>query len=87
MTAPVRLAHEPSRSGRRSKTTGPGGSYRRTEHHFPHEGHEVSQNLILVGLHLAGITARLRHGPRDQEIATGPSVPVTLQASPARTTR
>jgi alkanesulfonate monooxygenase SsuD/methylene tetrahydromethanopterin reductase-like flavin-dependent oxidoreductase (luciferase family) len=33
-----------------------------TEHHFQHEGYEVTPNLILFGLHLAGITRRLRQG-------------------------
>lgn len=33
-----------------------------TEHHFQHEGYEVTPNLILFGLHLAGITTRLRQG-------------------------
>jgi alkanesulfonate monooxygenase SsuD/methylene tetrahydromethanopterin reductase-like flavin-dependent oxidoreductase (luciferase family) len=33
-----------------------------TEHHFQHEGYEVTPNLILFGLHLAGMTKRLRMG-------------------------
>ena len=33
-----------------------------TEHHFQHEGYEVTPNLILTGLHLAGITRNLRQG-------------------------
>jgi alkanesulfonate monooxygenase SsuD/methylene tetrahydromethanopterin reductase-like flavin-dependent oxidoreductase (luciferase family) len=33
-----------------------------TEHHFQHEGYEVTPNLILFGLHLAGLTKRLRFG-------------------------
>jgi alkanesulfonate monooxygenase SsuD/methylene tetrahydromethanopterin reductase-like flavin-dependent oxidoreductase (luciferase family) len=33
-----------------------------TEHHFQHEGYEVTPNLILFGLHLAGMTKRLRLG-------------------------
>jgi alkanesulfonate monooxygenase SsuD/methylene tetrahydromethanopterin reductase-like flavin-dependent oxidoreductase (luciferase family) len=33
-----------------------------TEHHFQHEGYEVTPNLILFGLHLAGMTKRLRQG-------------------------
>jgi alkanesulfonate monooxygenase SsuD/methylene tetrahydromethanopterin reductase-like flavin-dependent oxidoreductase (luciferase family) len=33
-----------------------------TEHHFQHEGYEVTPNLILFGLHLAGLTKRLRMG-------------------------
>jgi hypothetical protein len=33
-----------------------------TEHHFQHEGYEVTPNLILFGLHLAGMTERLRFG-------------------------
>ena len=33
-----------------------------TEHHFQHEGYEVTPNLILFGLHLAGMTRRLRMG-------------------------
>jgi alkanesulfonate monooxygenase SsuD/methylene tetrahydromethanopterin reductase-like flavin-dependent oxidoreductase (luciferase family) len=33
-----------------------------TEHHFQHEGYEVTPNLILFGLHLAGLTRRLRFG-------------------------
>jgi alkanesulfonate monooxygenase SsuD/methylene tetrahydromethanopterin reductase-like flavin-dependent oxidoreductase (luciferase family) len=33
-----------------------------TEHHFQHEGYEVTPNLILFGLHLASITKRLRQG-------------------------
>jgi len=33
-----------------------------TEHHFQHEGYEVTPNLILFGLHLAGMTTRLRQG-------------------------
>ncbi len=33
-----------------------------TEHHFQHEGYEVTPNLILFGVHLAGRTGRLRFG-------------------------
>ncbi|MCL5973448.1 MAG: LLM class flavin-dependent oxidoreductase, partial [Actinobacteria bacterium] len=33
-----------------------------TEHHFQYEGYEVTPNLILFGLHLAGLTKRLRFG-------------------------
>ena len=33
-----------------------------TEHHFQHEGYEVTPNLILLGSYLAGITKRLRFG-------------------------
>jgi alkanesulfonate monooxygenase SsuD/methylene tetrahydromethanopterin reductase-like flavin-dependent oxidoreductase (luciferase family) len=33
-----------------------------TEHHFQHEGYEVTPNLILLGVHLAGLTKRLRFG-------------------------
>jgi alkanesulfonate monooxygenase SsuD/methylene tetrahydromethanopterin reductase-like flavin-dependent oxidoreductase (luciferase family) len=33
-----------------------------TEHHFQHEGYEVTPNLILFGLHLAGMTTRLKMG-------------------------
>jgi alkanesulfonate monooxygenase SsuD/methylene tetrahydromethanopterin reductase-like flavin-dependent oxidoreductase (luciferase family) len=33
-----------------------------TEHHFQHEGYELTPNLVLFGLHLAGITERLRFG-------------------------
>ncbi|MDQ2727409.1 MAG: LLM class flavin-dependent oxidoreductase [Actinomycetota bacterium] len=33
-----------------------------TEHHFQHEGYEVTPNLVLFGVHLAGITSRLRFG-------------------------
>lgn len=33
-----------------------------TEHHFQHEGYEVTPNLVLFGLHLANITKRLRMG-------------------------
>jgi len=33
-----------------------------TEHHFQYEGYEVTPNLILFGVHLAGITRRLRFG-------------------------
>src|ERR1700737_2159123 len=33
-----------------------------TEHHFQYEGYEVTPNLILLGVHLAGITERLRFG-------------------------
>jgi alkanesulfonate monooxygenase SsuD/methylene tetrahydromethanopterin reductase-like flavin-dependent oxidoreductase (luciferase family) len=33
-----------------------------TEHHFQHEGYEVTPNLILFGLHLAGLTKNLRMG-------------------------
>jgi alkanesulfonate monooxygenase SsuD/methylene tetrahydromethanopterin reductase-like flavin-dependent oxidoreductase (luciferase family) len=33
-----------------------------TEHHFQHEGYEVTPNLILFGLYLAGQTQRLRMG-------------------------
>jgi len=33
-----------------------------TEHHFQDEGYEVTPNLILFGVHLAGITRRLRFG-------------------------
>jgi alkanesulfonate monooxygenase SsuD/methylene tetrahydromethanopterin reductase-like flavin-dependent oxidoreductase (luciferase family) len=33
-----------------------------TEHHFQHEGYEVTPNLVLFGLHLAGQTKHLRMG-------------------------
>lgn len=33
-----------------------------TEHHFQHEGYEVTPNLILTGLHLAGLTKTLKQG-------------------------
>ncbi|MCU1488042.1 MAG: hypothetical protein JWN67_4788 [Actinomycetia bacterium] len=33
-----------------------------TEHHFQHEGYELTPNLILLGVHLAGRTRRLRFG-------------------------
>jgi alkanesulfonate monooxygenase SsuD/methylene tetrahydromethanopterin reductase-like flavin-dependent oxidoreductase (luciferase family) len=33
-----------------------------TEHHFQYEGYEVTPNLILFGVHLAGLTRRLRFG-------------------------
>ncbi|MHB8190565.1 MAG: LLM class flavin-dependent oxidoreductase [Ferrimicrobium sp.] len=33
-----------------------------TEHHFQYEGYEVTPNLILFGLHLAGLTRKLRFG-------------------------
>ncbi len=33
-----------------------------TEHHFQHEGYEVVPNLILMGMHLASLTERLRFG-------------------------
>ena len=33
-----------------------------TEHHFQHEGYEVTPNLLLLGAHLAGLTTRLRFG-------------------------
>lgn len=33
-----------------------------TEHHFQYEGYEVTPNLILLGVHLAGLTSRLRFG-------------------------
>ena len=33
-----------------------------TEHHFQHEGYELTPNLVLFGLHLAGLTERLRFG-------------------------
>ena len=33
-----------------------------TEHHFQHEGYEVTPNLILFGVHLAALTRRLRFG-------------------------
>jgi alkanesulfonate monooxygenase SsuD/methylene tetrahydromethanopterin reductase-like flavin-dependent oxidoreductase (luciferase family) len=33
-----------------------------TEHHFQYEGYEVTPNLILFGVHLAGLTGRLRFG-------------------------
>jgi alkanesulfonate monooxygenase SsuD/methylene tetrahydromethanopterin reductase-like flavin-dependent oxidoreductase (luciferase family) len=33
-----------------------------TEHHFQYEGYEVTPNLILFGVHLAGMTQRLRFG-------------------------
>ena len=33
-----------------------------TEQHFQHEGYEVTPNLILFGLHLAGLTKRRRFG-------------------------
>ncbi|MCU4183181.1 LLM class flavin-dependent oxidoreductase [Acidiferrimicrobium sp. IK] len=33
-----------------------------TEHHFQYEGYEVTPNLILFGVHLAGLTERLRFG-------------------------
>jgi alkanesulfonate monooxygenase SsuD/methylene tetrahydromethanopterin reductase-like flavin-dependent oxidoreductase (luciferase family) len=33
-----------------------------TEHHFQYEGYEVTPNLILFGVHLAGLTRGLRFG-------------------------
>lgn len=33
-----------------------------TEHHFQYEGYEVTPNLILLGVHLAGLTNRIRFG-------------------------
>jgi alkanesulfonate monooxygenase SsuD/methylene tetrahydromethanopterin reductase-like flavin-dependent oxidoreductase (luciferase family) len=33
-----------------------------TEHHFQYEGYEVTPNLILFAVHLAGMTQRLRFG-------------------------
>ena len=33
-----------------------------TEHHFQYEGYELTPNLVLFGLHLAGLTERLRFG-------------------------
>ncbi len=33
-----------------------------TEHHFQYEGYEVTPNLILLGVHLAGITNVIRFG-------------------------
>lgn len=33
-----------------------------TEHHFQYEGYEVTPNLVLFGVHLAGLTRRLRFG-------------------------
>ncbi len=33
-----------------------------TEHHFQYEGYEVTPNLILFGVHLAGLTEHLRFG-------------------------
>ncbi|MCY7343023.1 MAG: LLM class flavin-dependent oxidoreductase [Pseudonocardia sp.] len=33
-----------------------------TEHHFQHEGYEVTPNLVQFGQHLASITDRLRQG-------------------------
>ncbi|HWG72480.1 MAG TPA: LLM class flavin-dependent oxidoreductase [Acidimicrobiales bacterium] len=33
-----------------------------TEHHFQYEGYEVTPNLILFGVHLAGMTTGLRFG-------------------------
>lgn len=33
-----------------------------TEHHFQYEGYEVTPNLVLFGVHLAGLTKRLRFG-------------------------
>lgn len=33
-----------------------------TEHHFQYEGYEVTPNLILLGVHLAGLTSRIRFG-------------------------
>lgn len=33
-----------------------------TEHHFQHEGYEVVPNLILMGMHLASKTERIRFG-------------------------
>jgi alkanesulfonate monooxygenase SsuD/methylene tetrahydromethanopterin reductase-like flavin-dependent oxidoreductase (luciferase family) len=32
------------------------------EHHFQHEGYEVFPNLTLLGVHLAGVTKRLKFG-------------------------
>ena len=33
-----------------------------TEHHFQYEGYEVTPNLILLGVHLAGITKTIKFG-------------------------
>ena len=33
-----------------------------TEHHFQYEGYEVTPNLVLLGVHLAGITKKIRFG-------------------------
>jgi alkanesulfonate monooxygenase SsuD/methylene tetrahydromethanopterin reductase-like flavin-dependent oxidoreductase (luciferase family) len=33
-----------------------------TEHHFQYEGYEVTPNLVLFGVHLAGVTERLHAG-------------------------
>lgn len=33
-----------------------------TEHHFQYEGYEVTPNLILFGVHLAGLTKQIRFG-------------------------
>ena len=41
-----------------------------TEHHFQHEGYEVTPNLILFGLHLAGITRNLRMGQAFNVVPT-----------------
>jgi len=41
-----------------------------TEHHFQHEGYEVTPNLILFGLHLANQTKRLRLGQAFNVVPT-----------------
>src|SRR3954464_11931791 len=41
-----------------------------TEHHFQHEGYEVTPNLILFGLYLASITKRLRQGQAFNVVPT-----------------
>jgi len=41
-----------------------------TEHHFQHEGYEVTPNLVLFGLHLANITKRLRQGQAFNVVPT-----------------
>jgi alkanesulfonate monooxygenase SsuD/methylene tetrahydromethanopterin reductase-like flavin-dependent oxidoreductase (luciferase family) len=41
-----------------------------TEHHFQHEGYEVTPNLVLFGLHLATITKNLRMGQAFNVVPT-----------------
>ena len=68
---PVIVGSPTTRSSRPTPTsaTGPapptGSGYDTmwlTEHHFQHEGYELTPNLVLFGLHLAGLTERLRFG-------------------------
>ena len=45
------------------------------EHHFQHEGYECLPNILMVGVHLAHLTTRLRTGLRLQHRADVASAP------------